>query len=61
MGSLKKVACFVHAVQPLDLTAAFTSAKMAGTCGYRQNDSPSTSPTEEDSAATNNIQTLTQV
>jgi hypothetical protein len=40
-GLPEKVAFFVRAGQPPDLTVAFTSAKMAETCGYRQSDLPS--------------------
>jgi hypothetical protein len=47
-GLPEKVAFFVRAGQPPDLTAAFTSAKMAETCGYRESYSLSTSPTQKD-------------
>lgn len=38
---LEKVAFLVCPGQPPDLTAAFTSAKVTETCGYRQKISPS--------------------
>jgi hypothetical protein len=54
--------CTDSAGQPPDLTVAFTSAKMAETCGYRQSDLPSiaTSPKQQDSFENTNIHTLTQ-
>ena len=61
-GFPEKAAFFVRAGQPPDLTLAFTSAKIAETCGYRQSDLPSiaTSPKQQDSSENTNIHTLTQ-
>jgi hypothetical protein len=61
-GFPEKAAFFVRAGQPPDLTVAFTSAKIAETCGYRQSDLPSiaTSPKQQDSSENTNIHTLTQ-
>lgn len=57
-GLPEKMAFFVRAGQPADLSSAFTSAKMAETCGYRLQDQPlqNQTPQESDSAIT----TLTQ-
>ena len=59
-GLPEKVAFFVLAGQPPDLTVAFTSANIAETCGYRQSDLPSiaTSPKQQDSSDNTNIHTL---
>ena len=61
-GFPEKAAFFVRAGQPPDLTLAFTSAKIAETCGYHQSDLPSiaTSPKQQDSSENTNIHTLTQ-
>ena len=61
-GLPEKVAFFVRAGQPPDLTVAFTSAKIAETCGYRQSDLPSiaTSPKQQDSSENTNMHTITQ-
>ena len=60
-GLPEKVAFFVRAGQPPDLTVAFTSAKMAEMCGNRQSDLPSiaTSPKQQDSSENTNIHTNT--
>ena len=59
-GLPEKVSFFVRAGQPSDLTVAFTSAKMAETCGYRQSDLPSiaTSPKQQDSSENTNMHAL---
>jgi hypothetical protein len=46
---------------PIDLTVAFTSAKMAEMCGNRQSDLPSiaTYPKQQDSSENTNIHTNT--
>ncbi|CAC5385701.1 unnamed protein product [Mytilus coruscus] len=49
-GLPEKMAFFVRAGQPSDLSAALTSAKMAETCGYREmifENAVSSSPTEQ--------------
>ncbi|VDI35327.1 Hypothetical predicted protein [Mytilus galloprovincialis] len=55
-GLPEKMAFFVRAGQPADLSAALTSAKMAETCGYREKifeNAVSTSPPEQQSDISN--------
>ena len=58
-GLPEKMAFFVRAGQPSDLSSAFTSAKMAETCGYRVQD-PLPQPTQKSPESDSAIATLTQ-